>query len=83
MKSNTDVLPMPSKTVNLDEGAYALLAAQKQERESFSDVVRRLAGERSLYDVVGVLDEQQSAKLTARIDAGRERARRRRARQLR
>ena len=74
---------MPARTVNLSEEAYALLASRKQPRESFSDVVRRLAGERSLFDLVGVLDELQARKLEERIRAGRERAARRRARQLR
>ncbi|HET6404738.1 MAG TPA: antitoxin VapB family protein [Candidatus Thermoplasmatota archaeon] len=74
---------MPARTVNLSEEAYALLASLKQPRESFSDVVRRLAGERSLFDLVGVLDEAQAKKLEERVRAGRERAARRRARQLR
>lgn len=74
---------MPSRTVNLSEEAYDLLASRKQDRESFSDVVRRLAGERSLFEVVGALDEDQAKKLDARIQEGRERAKRRRARQLR
>lgn len=39
---------MAVKTVNLAEDAYNLLAAQKREGESFSDVVRRLAGSQSL-----------------------------------
>lgn len=74
---------MPSRTVNLTDEAYDLLASHKQDRESFTDVVKRLAGERSLFDLVGVLDEPQALKLAARIDAGRERARRRRQKQLR
>lgn len=74
---------MPSRTVNLSDEAYDLLASLKQDRESFSDVVKRIAGERSLYDVVGALDEDQARKLETRIQDGRERAKRRRARQLR
>lgn len=74
---------MPARTVNLSQDAYALLASLKQPRESFSDVVRRLAGERSLFDLVGVLDEAQARKLEDRVKAGRDRAARRRARQLR
>lgn len=87
-KRNTHVLNGPhtcvaSRTVNLSQEAYDLLASLKQDRESFSDVVKRLAGERSLLEIVGVLDEQQAEKLHERIEAGRDRARRRRARQLR
>lgn len=71
------------RTVNLSEEAYDLLASRKQDRESFSDVVKRIAGERSLFEIVGVLDQEQAKKLEDRIKAGRERANRRRARQLR
>ena len=73
---------MPSRTLNVTDEAYALLAAMKQEGESFTDVIRRLAGERSLFDAVGVLDEAQAERLEARIEAGRERSRKRRAKQL-
>lgn len=74
---------MPSRTINVTEEAYDLLAALKEERESFTDVIKRLAGERSLYEIVGVLDEGQALKLEARIEAGRERAKKRRQKQLR
>ena len=71
------------RTVNLSNEAYDLLASLKHDRESFSDVVKRIAGERSLFEIVGVLDEEQAKQLEDRIKAGRERAGRRRARQLR
>ena len=74
---------MPSRTLNVTEEAYGLLASLKDEGESFTDVIKRLAGERSLHDIVGVLDEAQSERLAARIEAGRERSRKRRQKQLR
>ena len=74
---------MPSRTVNLTDEAYELLASHKRDGESFTEVVKRLAGERSLFEVAGVLDESQAQKMAARIEQGRERARRRRQRQLR
>ena len=74
---------MPSRTLNVTQEAYDLLAALKDEGESFTDVIKRLAGERSLLDVVGVLDESAAARLEARLEAARDRARRRRAKQLR
>jgi predicted CopG family antitoxin len=74
---------MPSRAINITEDAYDLLAALKADGESFTDVVKRLAGERSLFDIVGVLDEEQARRLEARVGAGRDRARRRRQRQLR
>ena len=74
---------MPARTVNLSQEAYDLLSSVKKDRESFSDTVMRLAGARSLFDVVGVLDEEQAKRVEERIKAGRDRAARRRARQLR
>lgn len=74
---------MPSRTLNVTDEAYAVLAAQKQPGESFTDVIKRLAGHRSLFEVVGVLDDAQAAKLAERVAAGRERAKRRRQKQLR
>lgn len=74
---------MPSRTLNVTEEAYDLLASLKRERESFTDVIRRLAGERSLFDIVGVLDEEQARKLEQRVEQGRERSRKRRGKQLR
>lgn len=74
---------MPSRTLNVTEEAYEMLAALKQERESFTEVIKRLAGERSLFDIVGVLDEDQARRLERRIEEGRERSRKRRGKQLR
>lgn len=74
---------MPSRTLNVTQEAYDLLAALKGEHESFTDVIKRLAGERSLLEVVGVLDDAQAQKLEARVEAARERARKRRQKQLR
>lgn len=67
----------------MTEEAYDLLASLKGENESFTDVIRRLAGERSLLEIVAVIDDAQAAKLEARLLAGRERARKRRQKQLR
>jgi len=74
---------MPSRTLNITEDAYDLLASLKGPRESFTDVIKRLAGERSLFEIVGVLDEAQAQKLEARIREGRERSVNRRRKQLR
>ena len=73
---------MPSRTLNVTDEAYETLAALKRDRESFTDVILRLAGERSLFDIIGALDEEQAKKLEARIEAGREKSRRRRNKQL-
>lgn len=74
---------MPTRPIQITDEAYELLKSLKQERESFTDVIKRIGGERSLFDIVGVLDESQAQKLAERIQQGRERAKRRRQRQLR
>lgn len=74
---------MPSRTIQVTDEAYELLASLKRDRESFTDVVRRLAGEHTLFDIVGVLDEDQARRMEQRVEQGRERSRKRRAKQLR
>lgn len=70
---------MPTKTISLDEEAYERLSAEKREGESFSDVVKRLSGERSWRDVAGIWSGETD-DLEAAIEQGRERSRARRER---
>ena len=74
------VLLMATKTISLDEEAYERLASQKREGESFSDVVKRLAGERSWLEISGILSEDEAENLEAMIEEGRARSRDRSAR---
>ena len=62
---------MGTKTMSLDEEAYERLKARKKEGESFSETVKRLAGERSWNEVVGILSEDEATDLEAAIEAGR------------
>ncbi|WP_368410959.1 antitoxin VapB family protein [Halomarina pelagica] len=68
---------MATKTISLDEEAYERLKARKQEGESFSDVVKRLAGERSWKEIAGILDDEEADALEAAIGEGRSRSRER------
>jgi predicted CopG family antitoxin len=62
-----------SKSIRLSEDAYERLAAHKRADETFSDVVLRLAGERSLMEIAGILSDDEA-------DAMREAVEERRAR---
>jgi predicted CopG family antitoxin len=62
-----------SKSIRLSEEAYERLAAHKREDETFSDVVLRLAGERSLLELAGVLSDEEADALRDAVEKRRER----------
>ncbi len=68
---------MATKTISLDQEAYERLKAHKREGESFSQVVKRLAGERSWREVAGVLTDEQASDLETAVEEGRDRSRNR------
>jgi predicted CopG family antitoxin len=64
-----------SKSIRLSEDAYERLAAHKRDDETFSDVVLRLAGERSLLELAGLLDDEEADALRGAVEERRERRR--------
>jgi predicted CopG family antitoxin len=64
-----------SKSIRLSDEAYERLAAHKREDETFSEVVLRLAGERSLLDLAGILEDEETDALREAVEERRERRR--------
>lgn len=62
-----------SKRIHLSKEAYECLAARKRENETFSEVVLRLAGERSLLDLAGILSDDEAEALRDAVDERRNR----------
>jgi predicted CopG family antitoxin len=62
-----------SKSIRLSEEAYERLAAHKREGETFSDVVLRLAGERSLLELADVLDDEEADAVRDAVEERRDR----------
>jgi len=62
-----------SKSIRLSDEAYERLAAHKREDETFSEVVLRLAGERSLLELAGILSDEEAETLRDAVDDRRER----------
>lgn len=71
---------MATKTISIDEEAYERLKAHKREGESFSEVVKRIAGERSWREVAGILSDEGAEELQETVEQGRKRSRDRRER---
>ncbi len=68
------VISVASKTINITAEAYEILRARKRENESFTDVILRLAGERRLSELAGVLSEAEGRRLEAAVREGRRRS---------
>lgn len=64
-----------SKSIRLSEEAYERLEAHKRSDETFSDVVLRLAGERSVLELAGILSDEEADALERAIDERRDRRR--------
>ena len=66
---------MGSKTISIKESTYDRLKASKLPDESFSDAIDRLVdahtGRHPLFDLVGLLDEEELAQVRERSRAFR------------
>ena len=54
---------MATKSITITEDAYNRLAAVKQEKESFSDVIKRIVPKSSFRDLIGILTDKDAEEL--------------------
>jgi len=57
-----------SKTVRLPDDVYERVAAHQREGESLAETIDRLAGGRSLRELVGILSDEEAAEMRDHLD---------------
>ncbi len=68
---------MATKTISITEEAYERLRIQKAQKESFSDVINRVTGKRSIMELAGILSDEEANKMKEHIKEMRSRSRER------
>jgi len=58
---------MGAKNISISDEAYARLAALKGSKESFTDVINRLTGRKSILELAGVLTPSDARELRATV----------------
>lgn len=62
---------MATKTISVSEGAYNLLKSAKQENESFTDAIIRIANKDPLSKLVGILTKKEADAMREHIRKAR------------
>lgn len=62
---------MPTRTISITEEAYERLKVMKEKNESFTDVINRVTGKRSLLELAGILSEEDVDKMEEFIKKSR------------
>lgn len=68
---------MATKTISITEEAYERLRLQKESKESFTDVINRITGKRSLLELAGILTNEEADKMKGYIKERRAASRKR------
>ena len=68
---------MGSRNISISDEAYSRLAGLKGSNESFTDVINRLTGRRSILELAGVLTEAEGEELRRNVEELRHRSARR------
>ena len=58
---------MGTKNISITDEAYQRLSALKAPRESFTDVINRITGRRSILELAGILSEEEADELRTRV----------------
>ena len=58
---------MPTRTISITEEAYERLRVRKEKNESFTDVINKITGKRSLLELAGILSNEEADKLEKHI----------------
>ncbi len=54
---------MGTKNISISDEAYERLRAIKKPSESFTDVINRLTGRRSMVELAGVLSKEEAGEM--------------------
>ena len=68
---------MATKTISITEEAYERLRLKKEKNESFTDVINRITGKRSLLELAGILSNEEADNMKKHIKEMRTRSRER------
>jgi predicted CopG family antitoxin len=58
---------MGTRNISISDEAYSKLAAMKGPKESFTDVINRLAGKKSVLDLAGVLSPKEATDFRSNV----------------
>ena len=75
MSDSSLAFKMPTRTISITEEAYQRLKMKKEQNESFTDVINRIAGKRDIMEFAGILSEEEGDKLEAYIKERRKASR--------
>ncbi len=75
INTHTYTYYMSTKTITITTEAYEKLAVLKGSKESFSDVINKITGKNSLFDLIGILSKEEADELESNVTALRKKMR--------